>query len=259
MKPSKYTLMIIPDGEGKQWAATLSRTIFFIFVWGLTILIAGSAVVLVTAFPKIKDYNNLEHQYDTLLSEREAILELASDVDKIRQMENVVREGLGLETNAVSDDSISMEDIIWIQMESDHMPVVLPVKGIVTQGLVLDENHGDQNHLGIDIAVKEGNPVAAASAGQVVYSGWSEEFGNLVIIYHGDGYITYYGHNSENLVKSGALVKAGEKIAHSGNTGLSSGPHLHFEVWKDKEPVNPLLFFPEYREGSVIGDENGQG
>lgn len=259
MKPTKYTLMIIPDGEGKQRTVTLSRTVFTILVWGLILFITGAAVVLVVAVPKIRDYRQLTNKYETLLNEREAILDLAGDIDKIRQMENVVREGLGLKTNAVSDDSIGMEDIVWIQMESDHMPAVLPIKGIVTQGLALDENHKDRNHLGIDIAVKEGEPVSATSAGQVVFSGWSEEFGNLVILYHGDGYLTYYGHNSENLVKSGALVKAGEKIAHSGNTGLSSGPHLHFEVWKDKEPVNPMLFFPEYKENAVNGDENGQG
>ena len=90
-----------------------------------------------------------------------------------------------------------------------------------------------------------------------MFSGWSDEFGNLIILYHGDGYLTFYGHNSANLVLASTRVKQGEIIAHSGNTGLSSGPHLHFEVWKDQEPVNPILFFPEYGEESLSGDKDG--
>lgn len=249
--------MIIPDGEGKHRTATLSSTAAKIFIGSIIILFAGSVVSLIYSIPKARDYQSLDAKYETLLEEREAILGLAKDLDKIRQMENVVREGLGLKSNSVSDDSIGMEDIVWIQMESDHMPSVLPIKGLVTQGLILDSKRTEKNHYGIDIAAKEGEPVYAVASGQVVFSGWSEEFGNLVILYHGDGYLTYYGHNSVLLVQSSSRVKQGEIIAHSGNTGLSSGPHLHFEVWKDQEPVNPILFFPEYEESSVREDKNG--
>lgn len=249
--------MVIPDGEGKQRTLTLFSLSVKILLSVLIIVFVGSAASLIYSIPKARNYHTLDAKYEILLKEREAVLALAKDLDKIRQMENVVREGLGLESNLVSDDSIGLDDIVWIQMESDHMPRVLPIKGMVTQGLILDSKHAEKNHYGIDIAVKEGEPVYAVASGQVVFSGWSEEFGNLVILYHGDGYLTYYGHNSAILAQSSSRVKQGEIIAHSGNTGLSSGPHLHFEIWKDQEPINPMLFFPEYKESSVSVDEDG--
>jgi hypothetical protein len=249
--------MVIPDGEGKQRTTTFSSGITKVIFWTLLMGTVGSAIALIYSIPRARDYQNLSERYEKILGEREAILTLAKDLDKIRQMENVVRQGLGLEVNSVLGDSVTMEDIVWIKMESPHMPKVLPIKGLVTQGLYIDSRKKEKNHYGIDIAVKKGEPILAVAAGRVVFSGWSDEFGNLIISYHGDGYLTFYGHNSANLVLASTRVKQGEIIAHSGNTGLSSGPHLHFEVWKDQEPVNPILFFPEYGEESLSGDKDG--
>ncbi len=99
-------------------------------------------------------------------------------------------------------------------------------------------------HTGIDIAVAEGTPVRAAAGGIVTFSGWQEGFGLLVVIDHGNGYETYYGHLSKLLVSSGQSVSAGETIALSGNTGLSTGPHLHFEVRYLGSPVDPRPLLP---------------
>ncbi|MGQ9700608.1 MAG: peptidoglycan DD-metalloendopeptidase family protein [Candidatus Bipolaricaulaceae bacterium] len=99
-------------------------------------------------------------------------------------------------------------------------------------------------HTGIDLAVPEGTPVRAARAGTVTYSGWENGFGLLVVIDHGDGYETYYGHLSKLMVVVGQRVSAGEIVALSGNTGLSTGPHLHFEVRYHGSPVDPLLLLP---------------
>ena len=97
-------------------------------------------------------------------------------------------------------------------------------------------------HEGIDIAGNSGDPIYAAAGGKVIYSGWESGYGNLIKIDHGDGYITYYGHNTKNLVSVGKKVSKGDKIATLGTTGNSTGPHLHFEVRSNGKPVDPMKF-----------------
>lgn len=96
-------------------------------------------------------------------------------------------------------------------------------------------------HHGIDIAAEEGATVRAAREGTVTFSGWRNAiYGRTVILDHGDGYRTVYAHNRENLVTAGEFVDAGDAIALVGSTGRATGPHLHFEVWKQDQAVNPL-------------------
>ncbi|HOO27051.1 MAG TPA: M23 family metallopeptidase [Lachnospiraceae bacterium] len=97
-------------------------------------------------------------------------------------------------------------------------------------------------HEGVDWAVPIGTAVVAASGGQVIRAGWGSGYGYCVYIQHPDGIVTRYGHLSKILVKTGQTVKQGEKIALSGNTGVSSGPHLHFEIRVNGTPVNPLNY-----------------
>ncbi len=97
-------------------------------------------------------------------------------------------------------------------------------------------------HEGIDIACRTGTPVTASADGIVSRAGIKSGYGKLVIIDHGYGYQTYYGHNSKIFVKVGQRVKRGEKIAAVGNTGRSTGPHLHYEVRVNGTPTNPRKF-----------------
>ena len=106
-------------------------------------------------------------------------------------------------------------------------------------------------HGGIDIVAMEGTPIKSSASGVVVFSGWTPDLGNLVVIYHNNEYFTYYGHNELILVNSYEKVDRGDAIATSGNSGISSGPHLHFEIWKDGEPVDPLLYFPELNQSNI--------
>ncbi len=99
-------------------------------------------------------------------------------------------------------------------------------------------------HYGIDLKVSTGTPVYAAEAGVVTTSGYRGARGRLIVIDHGNGLETYYEHNSKLLVEVGERVSKGQKICLSGNTGRSTGPHLHFEIQLNGVPVNPEKYLP---------------
>ena len=100
-------------------------------------------------------------------------------------------------------------------------------------------------HYGLDLAAREGAPVVAAADCVVAVADWDTELGWLVEINHGYNFSTRYGHNFSIRVDSGQIVRRGQIIALVGSTGRSSGPHLHYEVWKDDMPVNPRGYIPE--------------
>jgi murein DD-endopeptidase MepM/ murein hydrolase activator NlpD len=95
-------------------------------------------------------------------------------------------------------------------------------------------------HTGIDIGAAMGAPIVAAAAGTVIVAGWVEGYGNTTVIDHGGGMSTLYGHQSSIGVTVGETVAAGQQIGVVGSTGHSTGPHLHFEVRIDGNPVDPL-------------------
>lgn len=99
-----------------------------------------------------------------------------------------------------------------------------------------------QFHKGMDIAVPYGTDVRAAARGTVIFAGAKGGYGNCVIISHGNGLATLYGHLSTIKVKANDVIEVNEVIAKSGNSGRSTGPHLHYEVHKNNTPVNPKLF-----------------
>jgi murein DD-endopeptidase MepM/ murein hydrolase activator NlpD len=121
-----------------------------------------------------------------------------------------------------------------------------PVKGWTTSGFGMrrDPFSGKRKmHEGYDIAARTGTPVIATADGIVSQSKTMPGYGKMVVIDHGYGYRTYYGHNSKNYVKVGQRVKRGDKIAAVGNTGRSTGSHVHYEIRLNGVPVNPKKYF----------------
>jgi len=114
-----------------------------------------------------------------------------------------------------------------------------PVRGPITSAF---GPRWGRAHNGIDIGVAYGTTIRAAAAGKVVYVGWYGQYGRTVIIDHGRGLQTLYGHTSQIFVRTGQYVAAGEPIAYAGSTGNATGPHLHFEVRVNGTPVNPLRY-----------------
>jgi murein DD-endopeptidase MepM/ murein hydrolase activator NlpD len=103
-------------------------------------------------------------------------------------------------------------------------------------------------HAGVDLAAPDGSPIRAAGAGIVVAAGPAEGYGNAVLIDHGNGYLTHYGHMSVITVTVGQHVRAGDPIGNEGSTGHSTGPHLHFEVHEGtyKNPIEPTRWMHEH-------------
>jgi murein DD-endopeptidase MepM/ murein hydrolase activator NlpD len=97
-------------------------------------------------------------------------------------------------------------------------------------------------HMGIDIAAKRGTEIVAMADGLVIFSGRKSGYGNIVELRHPNGLETRYAHNERNLVREGDLIKKGQVIAKLGSTGRSTGPHVHFEVRKNGEAVNPMRY-----------------
>jgi len=110
-------------------------------------------------------------------------------------------------------------------------------------GMRTDPFHGEQRwHGGVDFAGKKGSDVVAVASGVVTWSGKRSGYGNMVQVNHGDGFVTRYGHNDENLVSLGSIVKKGQQIARMGSSGRSTGPHVHFEVYKNGRTVDPASY-----------------
>lgn len=134
---------------------------------------------------------------------------------------------------------------------------LLPVKGIVTSNVGWRHDPidgGVRHHNGVDIAVPAGTKVKAIAAGKVIESGPHGGYGNLVVIQHADGSVSLYGHNSQLEVGAGAQVQAGQTVALSGSTGRSTGPHLHFELWRNGSNITEAYLKNGAGIAEVAGD-----
>jgi murein DD-endopeptidase MepM/ murein hydrolase activator NlpD len=125
-------------------------------------------------------------------------------------------------------------------------PSIMPTKGWLSSAFAAERIHPllhlARPHEGIDVSAPLGAEIEAPAAGVVTDVKWEEGYGNLLTLDHGYGLVTRYAHCSKILVARGHRVKRGEKVALVGATGLATGPHLHYEVWVNGRPVNPMKF-----------------
>jgi murein DD-endopeptidase MepM/ murein hydrolase activator NlpD len=131
-----------------------------------------------------------------------------------------------------------------------HIPAIQPVSEKHLRvmasgyGYRVDPVYGTTKfHEGMDFSAPQGTPVYATGDGTVIHSSWESAYGNLIEINHGYNYVTRYAHLSEILVRNGQTVKRGDLIGKVGNTGKSTGPHLHYEVRLRGEPQNPVNYY----------------
>ena len=124
-------------------------------------------------------------------------------------------------------------------IESEFSPLNISLESPVS-GFISEKFSITDKHYGIDIVLKEETPVKSVADGIVILSEWTINSGYTVAVYHKNKLMTVYKHNKSSKVSQGDFVQSGQIIALSGNTGeLTTGPHLHFELWDDKGPINP--------------------
>ena len=125
-------------------------------------------------------------------------------------------------------------------------PSIMPTQGWLTSAFSSMRAHPilhvARPHEGIDVTAPSGTPIEAPAAGTVTDAGWESGYGNTITIDHGFGIVTKFAHTSKILVRTGQRVSRGQRIALVGNTGLATGPHLHYEVHVNGRPVNPLKY-----------------
>ena len=149
-----------------------------------------------------------------------------------------------LSADEISDFYIKYLDRIGYNIS--YTPLGFPYPGKITSTFGHRENpfdgSGVETHKGLDISGPIGSPVKAMAKGQVEFAGEKGGFGNCIILKHGNGFETLYGHLSKILVKVGQSVSIGEEIGRIGSTGRSTGPHLHYEIHKNGKKINPQSF-----------------
>jgi murein DD-endopeptidase MepM/ murein hydrolase activator NlpD len=161
------------------------------------------------------------------------------------------RDALDAAQTQLQRDSVSLKDLIQERLRrapvglQSNGPLRYPVNAEITSTYgwrVHPILKTERLHNGIDFGTDYGTPIGAAGSGTVIYADWYGGYGYTVIIDHGNGLSSLYAHNSDLLVTEGQTVQAGQPISNAGSTGFSTGPHLHFEVREQGEPVDPMKY-----------------
>jgi len=258
------TIMVVPHSRSNSRSIKLPVASIF----ALFILSCLGVVYTVSLSMHALEYCRLKRDNASM---NKQFKEMASAISSLKQSESQFRQlfSLGSKKEVLSgfeadeDGSIDMEALkkeVDASMESvkgikaylaEQRDIYLatphgwPAEGRISSGFGMRKHplfHVNKLHTGVDISLSLGTPLYATADGVISFAGRSGGNGNIVVIEHGHGYSTVYGHNTENLVRSGQTVKRGEIVAYSGSTGFSTGPHVHYEVWVDGKSVNPLPF-----------------
>ena len=245
------TVMVVPDDGGETHTFALSYRRLRVFAvgaiaFGIVVTLMASSWWYFAA--RAMRTSELERQVAEMSGDRERIEALAEDLGTIEEQYDQIRDLFG---SAETEEPTG----VWLPpvvtdrtgegserpLPTTSRPSAWPLveRGFVTQGLHAGTT-GD--HPGLDIAVPSDSYIRAAGGGTVSDVGEDAVYGRFVIIDHGDGYATLYGHASTTFVALGQTVRERQVIALSGSTGRSTGPHLHFEVLVEGEPVDPLTF-----------------
>jgi len=256
MNKNTFSVIIVPHDLKKTRTYRVPYFLFYTFL-----VLVGVGLVILIIFVatygrillKAREAVILEKQVEELTRRTEKMGELRRNLARLRAMDLKIKQLLGVpvDTQLVasaevirSENEISAAPLTASQSQLlRSIPTFWPVRGFITKAFnVTGGKSSPSYHPGIDIAVDEGTPVVASAGGVVIERGWDDIYGYYVVIDHGFGLKTLYGHNERVVVMKGERVARGQTIAYSGNTGRSTAPHLHFEVLKDNVPVDPMKY-----------------
>ena len=282
-RSDKISILIVPEDNAEPYSFRLKRSVVkFLYVLGVALLahiIIGAIFYwkyaeLYQLNQNLLSYNQqLQEDNKRVLAVSEEFFALEKEYQKVRNLLGV-ENGPGVESIAAQSQQPTLFENVVPALRNEYqpnplslkspsrflspgkrkptgpenLPNLLPVEGFMTQDFWVDEWIGLRSHTGIDIVAKTGTVIRAAGAGNVLFANWTYDYGYLLILDHGGGLMSYYGHNQRLLKSERSHVGRGEPIALLGNSGKSSGPHLHFEIRKDGRPVDPknyLLAFSD--------------
>lgn len=258
-----FSIIIIPDDtshEARSKKFNVTRIFLFAFIYSIVLAVFGyyffiltgignkvlpgnyvqsaetvqrmeqlnSKIIFLAKELQLLKSNNLKLKYALALGDSTLIDSFKINPDSLQKLYKTPKEGniFGVLLNYFKQIFSHQDNSIFF---------ILPVNGYISRSF--DPERG---HFGIDMVVKDGTPVFASAGGFVVFSGYTNNYGHIIILSHSDGYLSIYKHCSVILKKEREFVKQGDLIAQSGNSGLATtGPHLHFEIWHNGMPIDP--------------------
>jgi murein DD-endopeptidase MepM/ murein hydrolase activator NlpD len=259
------TIMFVPHSKTRP----LNIKVPFIGILVSIVLWFFGTVYIFTATVNTIEYYRMKDKVDYYSQE---FTELSTTISAIRGAEKEFRRLFSLESKEDVLEHVDISDSGSIDMETlkkeirhtienvgevrDYLHIQRDIymatpKGLPVSGGRISSHYGkrkhpmngaEEFHTGLDISVSSGTPVKATADGIVSFSGWAGGNGYLVVLEHGHDFSTFYAHNKKNLVKVGQKVKRGDVISYVGTTGSSTGPHVHYEIWKKRRHVNPKQY-----------------
>ncbi len=254
-----YSILWVPPDHREPTSLTMSVQGWRFFRIGIVIL-AGLIVIMFVTWGvflhRALSYDRLMHENETLKVSVEKLDLLKNKVEEMEILDSQIRRALGSRPGLTQEDRALLRERFrnrqWDNGPSGEesadlasVPTLLPVVGMITRKFSDDPLAGGQGHRGVDFAATSGTPIVASASGRVLFAGWTQQYGYTIAIGHANSYTTFYGHAQALLFSSGDDVKQGEPIGMVGSTGVSTAPHLHFEIWKDGKAVDPLKVLQE--------------
>ncbi|SEP82802.1 Murein DD-endopeptidase MepM and murein hydrolase activator NlpD, contain LysM domain [Hyunsoonleella jejuensis] len=268
----KYRLVILNENTFEErLSLKLTRLNVFVVVTLSGILLVGLTILLI-AYSPLKEYipgysstalkkkaTDLSFKTDSLqqvLAMNELYFSsikkvLKGDVTSEELNRDSIVEATKLEISEVDLSPTKEDSLLRAKVEKEDKYNLFESATSITNfvlfppvtGTISDAYNVKEKHYAVDIVVPKDTPIKATADGIVIFAEWTAGTGHVIILEHSYGLISVYKHNASLTKSQGDLVKAGEVIATSGNTGeLSTGPHLHFELWSDGYPINPTNF-----------------
>ncbi len=272
MYKDHLTIMLItPGGKGPK-ALNIKISHLKIFFFSVAIFTVISLVSFASTYTyykasesKARSVKHLAYTIDTL--SQDLIVNKSAETNlrgrmkdienKLLEMQEMldkkgIKKDLAVGGEFIPADRLSISYVDYMEKDIEdlfntmkNLPVGTPLEGKINSGFGYRKDPFRSSigfHSGIDIDAKLGDPVVATADGIVKKTGWQGSYGKTVVLQHEDGFETIYGHLSKISVEEGQKVKVGEVIGKAGNTGRSTGTHLHYEVIKDGKRVNPSNF-----------------
>ena len=266
------SVVIIPSGAGIETRSkhfSAGKIYTFIILYSIVMLVLGFLLFNATPLKKIffPHDTNLSQSDKIIIDElNQRLIFLTKELENLKTTNQQLKDAIMLGDSTMFDSLPGKStnnnavrkkpfggDILAVMrylldessQKSDtnnSISFSMPLTGFISRGF-----NPDNGHMGIDIVAKVGSPVYAAASGYVVFADFTTRDGYMIILAHSDGYMTVYKHCSFLLKKSRDKVVEGEVIALSGNSGeITTGPHLHFEIWKDGKPIDPKTVLINY-------------